>query len=554
MAVNSNAIHPVGNVPLGASELVAALAVFLCVGLLMFITAPTAGDFSWSDAPRHAMNGIFIGDFLRAMPLNDPKGWAVDYYLQYPALTILFYPPLFSLVLAGNYSLFGFSHEVAQATVSFFHFLLGFGVFVLSRRWMSFGYAVAAALMLAAAPEISYWGRQVMLDIPAYAWLAFMAVFFVRYLDRHNPWDWYLTLFFYLLALYTKQTPVFVAGALFVALLSARGVGLFRDRHIWLGAILFAVAMIPLLVIHVNFGQINTASVMGSERADASRLSLEAWSYYIAILPSQLGWPTVIAAVVYLVGAIVWPQWRIPKTHMVFLGGWFLFGYLMFSFIMVRQPRHDLMALLPFPVFAALGFWRLSGFARNAPTLAGSAVAIGVGLGSLGWSVFAHPVSYVKGYGEAAEFVMKRAPENGAVLFHGYRDGNFTFHMRAGDRPDLSVARSDKMLLRMTIERARGVVDRGFSKEQIEEVIQRYGIRYVVAQTGFWSDLASFGALASLLADESRFRAVDTINTQSNFNAEDKEIVIYQYLGDVRSPPEPMSVEMVGIGQTFEQK
>jgi len=41
MAVNSNAIHPVGNVPLGASELVAALAVFLCVGLLMFITAPT---------------------------------------------------------------------------------------------------------------------------------------------------------------------------------------------------------------------------------------------------------------------------------------------------------------------------------------------------------------------------------------------------------------------------------------------------------------------------------------------------------------------------------
>jgi predicted membrane-bound mannosyltransferase len=120
------------------------------------------------------------------MPWQDPKQYAMDYCLRYPALIILFYPPLFSVFLAGSYSIFGFSHAVAQGTVAFFHLALGLAVYMLARRWMTHGYAVAAALLLAGAPEIAFWGRQVMLDIPAYAWLAFMAVAFLRYLDHRE--------------------------------------------------------------------------------------------------------------------------------------------------------------------------------------------------------------------------------------------------------------------------------------------------------------------------------------------------------------------------------
>ena len=47
---------------------------------------------------------------------------------------------------------------------------LGLGVFALARRWMPFTYALAASLLLIGAPEVGLWARQVMLDVPAYAW------------------------------------------------------------------------------------------------------------------------------------------------------------------------------------------------------------------------------------------------------------------------------------------------------------------------------------------------------------------------------------------------
>ncbi len=534
-------------------EVPLSLAFFSVFAVVMFLTSPTGGDFHWSDAPRHALNGIFVHDLLVAQPFGDPKGWAVNYYLQYPALTILFYPPLFSGVLAASYSMFGFSHETAQGSVAFFHLLLGFSVFLLARRWMPFGYALGAGLMLAAAPEIAQWGRQVMLDIPAYAWLGFMAVFFVRYLDDQHPKDWYLALICYLLALYTKQTPLFIAGALFVGLILARGLSMFKDRHLWIGGGLFFIGLLPLIVMHLQFGQVNTASMMGSERSDIPRLSIEAWAYYLSVLPQQLGWPTLILALLYLLGAAVRVDWRLPRWHMGFLITWFVFGYLMFSFIMVREPRHDLMALLPFPVFAALGLYKLFTDKWSSEIL-GPALAVGVGLSSLLWSVYTYPVKYIKGYREAAQYVMEHAPPDSVVMFHGYRDGSFIFNMRVGDRPDLSIARSDKFLIRVAIERIRGVEDRGFSTAGVEQLFQRHGIRYVVAQPGFWADLPSFMVLEQLLADGSKFKKIHQIQTEANHNHSDSEIAIYRYLGELQSPPQPMTVEMVGIGQTFEQR
>lgn len=532
-------------------ELVIAILVFGAFGLLMFVTAPVAGDFSWSDAPRHALNGIFMKDFIAGLPLDNPRQYAINYYLRYPALTILFYPPLFSTVLAGSYALFGFSHAVAQATVTFFHVFLAIGVNLLARRWLSPVYAVAAALMLVAAPEIALWGRQVMLDIPAYAWLVFMALAFVRYLDDYRPRYLYLTVFLFLAALYTKQTPVFVAGALVFGVFAARGVSALRDRHIWIAALVFAVLAVPLTVLHLKFGQVNTASMMGSLRPDVSRASLEAWTYYATQLPGQLGWPTVLLAATYLAGAALRPSWRLPRSHMVFLLSWFLLGYAFFSFIMVHDPRLDLMALLPLPIFAALAATHLLDPLR--PRV-GPALVLAVGTSSLLWSVFAYPIQYVGGYAEAARFVMDRAPKNGAVLFSGNRDGSFIFNMRAGNRTDVSIIRADKLLLQVGIERERGVRDLGVGSIQIEDMVRRYAVRYVVVETGFWADLPSMRSLYDLLGDRSRFKPVHRIVPVANFNNTDHELMVYEYLGEIASRPAPLGLQLFGTGQKIEQE
>ena len=108
---------PRGRPPVGGHPvLIACLLALACLALLL--TAPAAGDFWWQDAPRHAINGVFVRDFVAAQPVIHPSQWAIDYYLMRPALTIMFYPPLFYAVEAGAFALFGVSHFVAQAVVS----------------------------------------------------------------------------------------------------------------------------------------------------------------------------------------------------------------------------------------------------------------------------------------------------------------------------------------------------------------------------------------------------------------------------------------------------
>ena len=119
-----------------------AVAVFL-----LFETSPRQGDFWWSDAPRHAMDGIFYYDMVRALPITHLKQWAINYYLQYPAVTALTYPPLFALVEAAFFALFGVSHVTAQLTVSAFLLATAYGAYFLARCWVGCIAAFSSALV-----------------------------------------------------------------------------------------------------------------------------------------------------------------------------------------------------------------------------------------------------------------------------------------------------------------------------------------------------------------------------------------------------------------------
>ncbi len=49
---------------------------------------------------KACLKWCIIMDMLKDIPTNDPIGYAHDYYSQFPSLTILFYPPLYSFILA----------------------------------------------------------------------------------------------------------------------------------------------------------------------------------------------------------------------------------------------------------------------------------------------------------------------------------------------------------------------------------------------------------------------------------------------------------------------
>lgn len=530
------------------------VAVALVAFLFWFI-APTEGDFAWSDAPRHAMNGIFVLDLLQERPVSDPKGWAEAYYIQYPALSVLFYPPLFSLVLAGFYWALGFSHETAQLGVAVFHFALMAGMYLLARRWMPGTYALGAALVLGAAPEIGFWARQVMLDIPAFAWLLWGVLFLLRYLRTERLIDLLVTAALLLASLYTKQNGIFALVPMAGVVVYAKGWRYLMRRHVVVTAALFAILLLPLVMLQVEFGSVNTASALGSERDDLARSSIAAWTYYLEQMPAQLGWPVVLLAALFVGAVAAGKGWRMPPVAALFLIAWVVTGYLFFSFIMVRQPRHDLMALWPVVIFALLGLQRLVAIVGSQPRSRTAMVApLVLGVLMVGWSAVGVSVPYVKGYKAVAEYVVERAPADSNILFQGYRDGNFVFNVRASDRDDVGVLRADKLLLRLAIERERGVDVVAVDREELLEDLRRYRIRYVVSQPGFWTDLEPMRRLEALLGNAQLFRMVYEIDVASNYKNTDQRVRVYEYLGDIANVAEPISLEMVGIGTTFSEE
>jgi len=520
------------------------LLLAVLVGLL-YLGAPSGNTFSWSDAPRHALNGVFVKDLVAAAPFHDPAGYAYSYYAKYPALTILFYPPLFYFISAPFYALFGVSEHTALLVIGLHYLAFAWGSLRLFRFWLGQWQALAATVMLVAAPEIAFWGRQVMLEIPSLAFSVWSAVVFTRYRREGRPSLLYWALVLLVLAMYTKITAAFMAVVYLALLVSERRGALLRDRHAWGAAILSLVGLVPLIVLTLKFGQANVQSATGIADSLASRSTLAGWTWYLERLPEQLGWPLVIAAAVGLVVLLARRRMDgFAKGDLLFWGLWFLFGYLFFSAIDLKEARHSLFILPPVVLAAVLGFSRLLPARAALPASAVLAALV------LGQTVFMRPVHYVGGYAEAADIVARKAARGTAVLFSGYRDGSFVFNMRAReDRSDLSVVRADKILLNVAVRRELGVKEKELDEAAIAERIDGLGIEYVVVQPGFWNDLPVMQRFEHVIASD-QFEEVARIKTPANYPAHEKELVVYRNRHPVKAGGS-QEIELPIIGRTI---
>ena len=526
--------------------IVAAVLSLACLALLL--TAPTDGNFWWQDAPRHALNGVFVRDFVAAHPFQDPVHWAIDYYFRRPSLTILFYPPMFYGVEALAFTLFGVSNFVAQCTVTLFLLLLAGSAYVLSRSVLPRWSALGAALLVIGAPETAFWGRQVMLEVPAYALILTSACFLAFYVKHGQPRAVYLAAGFLLAGIYTKYNAGFAAPALALYFFVAKGRAAWRDRHALIAAALAVVGLVPAIAIMTKFGAYNLESVSGLQ-GTIPLDSLGAWLFYIEALPSQLGALTVLLAA----GGLVIMCRRFMRgpdrlSHALLLA-WLAVGYLFFTLISLKDQRHTILVLLPLAIAAPL--FLLAVLPRRVGEMAGLAL----GAGTLAYTLVFCPVMRVDGYKQIAEYLAAKVPHDGAVAYFGYRDANLVFDLSAiPGRPDISVVRIDKLLLSVPAgERRRGVKQVDYSEADIAAMVRNLGVSYVVLQPGFWSDLqvmARFDAVAHT-AD---YRKVAHFGLSGDLSSQDGTEGI-----DILEPTYPMveraariRIDMPLAGQRFE--
>jgi hypothetical protein len=307
--------------------------------------------------------------------------------------------------------------------------------------------------------------------------------------------------------------------------------------------------MAPLLAFTWVWGRTNVQQSVGGEWVKYSRSSFSGWVYVARQLPQQLGWPVLALAIVYCVGSFIWKQWRLPKAAWHFLLAWGLTGYLFFTLIALKEPRHSILLVFPLVVFSLVAIIKI--FPGKVGAYAGAALALAV----FAHTLAADPVPYVSGYRAAAEYVCSIAPQDSIVLFSGMRDGSFIFNIRSlPGCKNLTIIRSDKLLLRVAVDREKfGVKELGVSEGTFKDMLRQYGVRYVVLEPNFWSDLQSMQMLVRVLHQD-QFKLLATIPVVSNRSHSDARLDIYENVGDVATGKNLLRIELPVSGITVEGK
>jgi len=178
-------------------------------------------------------------------------------------------------------------------------------------------------------------------------------------------------------------------------------------------------------------------------------------------------------------------------------------------------------------------------------------VALALGGGTLLYSLFFYPAPSIDGYQTVADYVAKNAPPNAVVLFSGYRDGNFIFDLRAHEeRDDIATLRSDKLLLRIRIERARGVGQSDYDETAIAKLLRDAGVNLIVYQPGFWEDLREMSRLASVIHSPN-YERIASFAIRGTVGHSDNNIEIYRPTYPIARRQKTLMVDMPIIGDQF---
>ncbi len=506
-----------------------------------------------NDETRHVMTGIFVRDALRDMPASaaDPKGYAVRYYAQYPALGLLVWPPFFYAVEGAAMSVGGTSFVTARVVVSLFGLLAGWYAFRLSVRSHGPWLAAFAAGLLGFAPLVYEYARRVMLEVPTLA-VALAAVFhFERYRDETRPRDAVLACLFAAFAALTRFDGVLLLPYFFLRVAVGRRWALLLRRPVVLGVALALALTVPyyLFTWQVYGGAITKAAGEGTYDGASTFLGAANLSYYPACVPGQIGWPAAVAAGVGLLATVVVPSRRAALGPAVAL---LVATYVTFTPMAELEPRHAIYWLPAVAVFAAEGVRWLS---------TGTGVKVGVAaalcvFGATAWGAVSRPMWWVSGYDDAARFVAERASGDRPVLMDGALNGSFIYHVRRADPARrLWVLRGDKLFYAMMSDPHASLTELTGTEAEVLAVIDRYDPEWIVVeQPHLIFDVRGAELLRDVLRGHpERFRLEGTVPLRSNHVRRfgDARLEAYHKLDRSAHPLHAVEVPVLGLGKTL---
>jgi hypothetical protein len=389
----------------------------------------------YGDAPHHAANGLFWKDYLLSLSLH-PKDYALSYHARYPVIAPTTYPPVFYVVEAVVFGVFGSSPYIAKGLVLGFALMAGLYTTAWCRRWVSKD-AAWAGMVLVLLPGVVRWSSCIMLNVPAVA-LSIGALYHTRrWLEspKASP-AWrhlYVGAVLAVLSILTYLTSCVVAVIAGIWLVVERRWDLLWKRKTVLVLVLSALALVPWVLVVLKFER--SRSVWATGTADhVSHLLNWPWMYYLRRFPELFGAHLLLIAAVGIAAGLAVRRWR-HETLLMLLLTLICYGY---SYLPAKEGRYILLLSLPLVIFCLFGLLtiatylgKLLGIRPNWAKATTLLMVVSLFIGQA-WLTSRVYVMSISGYKELVKYIEKIAPDE-SVFYDGKNSGIFTFYIQSRD-------------------------------------------------------------------------------------------------------------------------
>jgi hypothetical protein len=499
--------------------------ILICAFVLLLSTKGITDESTIAmngDMPKYLMNGAFFYDLIRDLSFKDPLGYAYRYFARYPALSLGHHPLLLSVAEVPFYAIFGISVFSAKLTIVFFMFIGVTAWFKLVRNVYDETAAVLSSLLLVTTPFIAEYSRMVMSEIPTLSLIMVTTYFFYQYCETSERKYVFASAVTLSLSIYSKHIAIFLIPVLLLYLVIRRGVRGLIKKEIIIASLVAAVLLVPFFYITLKFSHANLSFVSKSISLKSapfiSPLS-ERLTYYLNTL-----WKNHLTLPVFILSLIAIPLsiFRRDKRTIIFFL-WMIIFYLVTVSLGFQVPRYAIYWIPVFCFFAATTIDLFRNFLWKIFIVSVFVVIIGYQF----IATFRAKPNFTVGYEEAARYLIENK-KGEMVLYSGiYDTGYFIFFIRKHNPDnDLIVLRADKILATSKMDRI--VEEKIRKREEIYDILNRYGISYIVLE-----DTKSKSRSIEWLREEVRsdkFTLHKKFTIQSSNSKVDKiPLTIYEY-------------------------
>jgi hypothetical protein len=536
------------------------LAMLPALILHFLLFQPTEPFFN-NDETRHLMTGVFFHDFFISGDWLHPQKFAINYYVQYPALGLLVWPPGLHILEGLWFTIVGVSYPAARLLIELCFVGACWQLFSLIRLKQTQFFAASTVGLFSLMPLIAPFSRHVMGEVPT----LFLVLGSILHIEKSlmavapRRRDLWLACTLAALAALTRFDAVFLIPYAMGRVLLARHWALFRQKHFYAACAFASLLTGPYYAFTwKEYGQAASHAATqgtGTQAQAAPFFGTANLGYYPSVLPDSAGWALTLAALAGLAIMYQKEQRKLAAPFLVLIAA----VYITFTPLAELEARHAIYGL---PAWAYLATLLIHTCIKwvHCPIRQGIYAFVGVFMLAVFtfWETNSRHVNYVFGYAIAAQYVAQNSENDQRILMDAFLNGGFIYDIRRlAHAKNLTVLRGDKLFYGMLSDPNGGYKDHTNTIEQTAQLIYELDPEYIVIE----QPLLRFSMPGAQRLRETishypdRFvwvKTVPIISDRALF--ENARLEIYRNIYRNPEPKKMVEIPMLNLGRSLEKR